>query len=103
MRCLLLQVLIFDLDCHEQLDSLMVLVLVSRHEGGLLGNRIRRPLGLLCLGSTTLCIVALFLLEALVGVGSIVVFQIKPVCSAVLLGNFPLFVHIGEVTGQLNL
>ena len=71
--CLLLQVLVLDLDCHEQLNSLMVLVLVSWHEGGLLGGRVRWPLGLLRRGSTTLCKGPRLLLEALVSGGSIVV------------------------------
>ena len=42
----LLEVAVFDLDCDEKLDSLVVLLLVAGHERRLLRQWVRRPLSL---------------------------------------------------------
>lgn len=109
----LLEVLVLNLHRHEQLDALMVLVFVARHEGWLLGGRVGRAARLLggWLGRPVVCLAVwvgptcclILLLEVLVIAAAIVVFQIEALCGPVLLGYLPLLVHVCEVARQLSL
>ncbi len=106
VRGLLLQVLILNFDGDEQLDALVVLVLVTRHKGRLLGRWIRSvPRWLLGLsGSSTLSeITALLLLEVLEVVGPICVLKVEALSGAALFCYLALLVHSCQVAGQLSL
>ena len=104
----LLEVLIFNLNRHEQLDALMVLVFVARYEGRLLGGGVGRAARLLggWLGRPIVCLVVgvgpaasclILLLEVLVIAAAVDVFHIEALCGSVLLGYLPLLVHVCEV------
>ena len=100
-RVHLLEVLVLDLDRHEQLDPLVVLQLVARHEGGCrVGTE----------GATRGGRVARGLLRVrLLGLGRLhvrellILLELDALSSASLFGDLALLVDMGEVTGWLNL
>lgn len=98
---LLLQVLIFDLHCNEQLDAALVFLLVAWHKGRLLAIRIDVSCGL---GASSLLAAEVSGLR-LRG-GSVILstlLELDALRGAWLFGDFALFIDVGEVSCRLNL
>ena len=99
-HALLLQVLILNLDCNEELDAALMFLLVARDEGRLLARWVDAAGGLLP------CI--LLLVEVVGGLlgdssAAIVLWVSLLIKWFTLAGHFALFIGVGQVTCRLNL
>ena len=94
--------LVFNLYCHEQLDALVMLMLVSWHERRLLRRRVHRPLGLRSSLLRGLAITSgrCLLLQARV---LLILFELDTLVGARLFCDLPLFVDLCEVSSLFNL
>ena len=98
---LLLQVLILNFDCNEELDAALVLLLVAGDEGRLLARRVDAAGGLLSCILRSVGVVGGRLGSS--GAASIVLWVSLLIKWFTLAGHFALFIGVGQVTCRLNL